>query len=67
MERTLRKACRYGDMVKFWRFIDKIGTKIHVFAEKKMLKNQRAQTIMLKSLGFNSIEDYEQKMVEESK
>lgn len=67
MERTLRKACRYGDMAKFWGFISKISTKVLTFAEAKKAKNLQTQFIMLKSVGFNSIEEFEQKMIEVQK
>lgn len=67
MEKTLRKACRYGDWAKFWRFLANIGEKLYNFSQKKWEKNRKTQLIILKSVGFDSIEEYEEKMVEATK
>lgn len=67
MERTLRKACRYGDMARFWGFMAKIGMKLYNFSQSKWEKNRRTQVIILKSVGFDSIEEFEQKMIEVKK
>ena len=50
MEKSLRKASRFGEFAKFWNFIFRVCGKAAAFAEQKAMKNQGKQKIIMDEL-----------------
>ena len=50
MEKTLRKACNYGNKAKFWETVAKICDKIGKFATNKGIVNRQSQKTLLRSV-----------------
>ena len=50
MEKTLKKACNYGNCAKFWESVKKLCDKIGKFAETKSTEYRRTQRTLLRSV-----------------